>query len=207
MAGERPRFLIKILEAMDKHEAKIFELSVIPLLHKVGVETITSPRELQMKMVELIRNAVDIKMAVCDEWLYLMCLPREVTPNSWEEITEMMEVFSNRSNSGIRITNAPMGSPPEIAQGWIGTTIPFSTDMEYPINYPLVFITPELEEKDFVSKDGKCYVVKSKTAVEALAQVNPSAAEAFKNYMPKWEDENRTLIFDDGSCEIVSSIS
>lgn len=160
-----------------------------------------TPRDYQDKMTELVTDAVEIEASVCAEQMYVWELPRVFTPDSWRKVIEMMnEGVTLRDDKGIEILSPPKGPPPQIAEGWIGATIPFSSDIFAP---PMVFVTPELSEEGMTSVDGRCYVVSSPMAVSVLEAHNPQVVDMFKEFMPDWDHKNQVLIFDSDCCEVV----
>lgn len=169
-----------------------------------GVERLKlTPRGYQDKVIEVMTDAVDIKAAVCAEQMYVWELPRTFTPDSWRQVIQMMQEGARlKEGKGIQILTPPRGSTPEVAEGWVGATIPFS---ESPVP-PIVFVTPELEENGMTSTDERLFVVSSPMAVSALEDHNSKAANAFKEFMPEWANERQVLIFDSDCCEVVDLI-
>ena len=199
MASKEHSFLRKILEAMDQLDQRYHE-ALRPLYEMAGVDLVTSPRDLYFKMVALFRDAVEIKMSVCDEWLYLMELPADFVPETWEDIFTMQEFGRQSQGKGIKIVRPPMVTPAAIAQNWVGVTIPFSPK----IQTPLVFETPFFRNQNARSSDRRFFIVSSSEAVSALAAKDQDAAEAITQFKPEWKDENMSLIFDSDACEVVA---
>ncbi len=168
-----------------------------------GVERLKlTPREYQDKVAELVVGAKEIRAALSAEELHVWELPRAFTPDSWRSVIQMMrESVRLSGNKGIQISRPPKGSTPEIAKGWVGTTIPFS---ETPVP-PMVFVTPELEEGGMTSSDNRCYVVSSLVAVSVLEKHNPQAADVFRENMPNWAEKKQVLIFDSDCCDVVDT--
>ncbi len=163
-------------------------------------ETLHGPRELNAKFQELMVGAREIKVAICPEWFYLIHLPMMFTPDTWEKVYQMMEASVKYPEShAIEITSPPRGTPSEIAEGWVGCTVPFSSI----IHTPMVFQTPELEENGMISRDGKFYVVNSAAGLTRLNEHNNTAARAYRSLRPEWSDPGQVLIFNGDSCQVV----
>lgn len=191
-----PEMFEKLKERID--DAWIKFLTV--LMREQGIAVTKSPRELQAKLVPLIREAKDIKMSIGAEELFLLGLPRTYTPDSWDDLTGMMIVSEQRQGLGIQIIEPPIGTPNAIAKAWVGLRIPFVES----IYYPMIFSTPELEEQGFKSSDRRGYLVSTKVALELLETRNPQAADYFKQRNPNWAKPDQVLIFDSDSSVLVT---
>lgn len=167
------------------------------LYKNFGIERTSSPRELATMLAEAFRDAVEIRMSVDAEEIYLMGLSDYQIPDSWGQILEMMEAKANLAGkASIEVIAPPKGSIPDVASVWVGKTIPFSEQ----IQAPLIFGNHQLAKAGMVSKDDKFYSVLSQ---DAMAQLNESEESFILSHYPYWKDSNLTLIFDSDAVRIV----
>ncbi len=155
-----------------------------------------NPREYQNLLMEQLMDAQDVRMSVDTDELFVMNLPRILTPDNWKKVAEMIAAGINLQGKGIEIINPPKGSHPNIARGWIGTRIPFSDDLP-----PVAYITEEMRQGGMSSSDDRVYVVKGTNAVTSLEQDFFTTAHVYKNYNPIYASQ--MLFFDSDSSRII----
>lgn len=189
----------EVLRNADQAAEKLYLSLILPLITKYGIEITTSPRVLQENLFSVIANANKIEMAADNELLYLFHLPHDLIPETWDQLTEMMEASMNRETSGIYIDKPPIGSTPEIAQAWVGLTVPFSPNLLF----PLAFITPELAASGVKSSNGKCYILPSAETIRWFEGKHFEGAQAYKKLRPHWDRDGESLIFDGDSSIMV----
>lgn len=183
------------------------------LMHEYGVKIVDTPRGLYDSILQIISkpSVANISMDLADPIVYLIHLTPDKIPDgpdardSWDKLTEMYRLFSERNQSGIRVTEAPFGVPERVGEYWIDIEIPFSEE----ILYPLLYISEELKKLGYDHVDGSFYVVNTATALRIFSnnyQGNEEALKALdelKEFFPDWSNPNHVLFFNTGACEVI----